>query len=241
MTNETMIITGASKGLGRTLSVEAHAKGYALALIARSEEALLSLIEELSSNNKALLVSTHVCDLTDANAVSSAFSDILTQHSHIKALINNAATWTGGKGVLELTESDIKTSMDLNFFSAFHCITALLKHWEESKQELHIINIGATASLRGGKNTFAFAAAKSSLRILTQSMARELGPEGVHAIHVILDGLINNERTKQINPDIPEEKLMDMSHIAKTLLFLCEQPKSAWTLECDLRPYTETF
>ncbi len=76
---------------------------------------------------------------------------------------------------------------------------------------------------------------------MTQSLARELGPEGIHAVHVILDGLIDNEKLRKKSPDMDPEQLMKMDAISEALLFLMEQDKSAWTLELDLRPYTEKF
>ena len=82
---------------------------------------------------------------------------------------------------------------------------------------------------------------QSSLRILTQSLARELGPKGVHAVHLVLDGLIDNERTRKLNPHAKDENYMKMRAIAKTIYELITQDRSAWTQELDMRPYTEKF
>ncbi|MCB0356402.1 MAG: SDR family oxidoreductase [Bdellovibrionales bacterium] len=236
---KTVIISGASRGLGRNLAVHCSQSGYNLALIARSQEELESLRDELG---KKSAVTIHPCDLTNEGDVSIAFESIRSSHKHIHSLVNCAATWTGGKSVLDLTSEDVERSFQLNFYSAFRCIKETLKIWQEQNcDELHIINAGATASLRGGKNTCAFALAKSSLRILTQSIAREMGPQGVHAVHIILDGLIDNERTRNLNPNVKDENYMKMDAISETILNLLSQDKSAWTLELDLRPYTEKF
>lgn len=236
---QTVIIAGASKGLGRNLAVHCANKSYDLALLARSEAELESLKSEMGDD---VNVTIHPCDLTNQNAVQECFDSIQSSHKSVHALVNCAATWTGGKSVLELSAEEIERSFQLNFYSAFHCIQQALSIWQsQNGKELHIINAGATASLRGGKNTCAFALAKSSLRILTQSIAREMGPQGVHAVHLVLDGLIDNERTRRLNPNAKDENYMQMDALSQTIIHLMNQDKSAWTLELDLRPYTERF
>lgn len=108
-----------------------------------------------------------------------------------------------------------------------------------------IIFTGATASVRGGKDFAAFAAAKHGLRALAQSMARELGPQGIHVAHAIIDGAID---TSFIAQNFPEryalkdrDGILNPEHIAEAYWQLCCQPRSAWTHELDLRPWMETF
>ena len=104
---------------------------------------------------------------------------------------------------------------------------------------------GATASLRGRAGFAAFAGAKHGLRALAQSMARELGPKGIHVAHPIIDGAID---TAFIRDNFPEryamkeqDGIVDPRHIADTYWMLHCQPRSAWTHELDLRPWTETW
>lgn len=106
---------------------------------------------------------------------------------------------------------------------------------------LTIINVGATASTRGGVQTSPFSVAKSALRIYSQSLAKELGPEGVHVAHLIIDGLIDNERTKGLNPNSPPENFINSVSIAKSIIHVVEQDKSCWTFEWDVRPYNEKW
>jgi len=68
-----------------------------------------------------------------------------------------------------------------------------------------------------------------------------MGPEGIHAVHVVLDGLIDNKRTRQLNPKVSDDRYMQMRAISSTLINLLEQDKSAWTLELDMRPFNEPF
>lgn len=108
-----------------------------------------------------------------------------------------------------------------------------------------IIFTGATASLRGGAGFAAFAGAKHALRALAQSMARELGPQGIHVAHVVIDGAID---TQFIAENFPQryalkdkDGILNPEHIAEAYWQLHRQPRSAWTHEMDLRPWMETW
>lgn len=106
-----------------------------------------------------------------------------------------------------------------------------------------IIFTGATASLRGGAGYAAFSGAKAALRMLAQSMARELGPQGVHVAHVVIDGAIDTDFIRQRHPDFDNAKAAELvlspHAIAAQYVMLHNQPKSAWTHELDLRPWRE--
>ncbi|MEL6532840.1 MAG: SDR family NAD(P)-dependent oxidoreductase, partial [Pseudomonadota bacterium] len=99
---------------------------------------------------------------------------------------------------------------------------------------------GATASLRGGARFSAFASAKFALRGLTQSLAREFQPAGVHVSHVILDGIIDTARSRELH-SLDPAKMMRPGDIAEAYWQLAHQPKSTWTHELDLRPASEGF
>ncbi len=103
-----------------------------------------------------------------------------------------------------------------------------------------LIVSGATASLRGGARFSAFASAKFALRGLTQSLAREYQPQGVHVVHVILDGIIDTPKSRALH-GLDPAKMMDPADIADAYWALAQQPRSAWTHELDLRPATEGF
>ena len=108
-----------------------------------------------------------------------------------------------------------------------------------------IIFTGATASLRGSATFAAFAGAKHALRALAQSMARELGPEGIHVAHVVIDGAIDTRFIAENFPERYAKKaeggILDPEAIAETYWRLHTQPKNAWTHELDLRPWNETW
>jgi NAD(P)-dependent dehydrogenase (short-subunit alcohol dehydrogenase family) len=104
-----------------------------------------------------------------------------------------------------------------------------------------IILTGATASLRGSASFSALAVGKFGLRALAQSMARELGPQGIHVAHVVIDGQINTQRIREISPNRKEHTMLSPSAIAEAYWQLHTQDPTAWTLELDLRPSVEQF
>jgi NAD(P)-dependent dehydrogenase (short-subunit alcohol dehydrogenase family) len=108
-----------------------------------------------------------------------------------------------------------------------------------------ILFTGATSSLRGSAGFAAFAGAKHALRALAQSMARELGPQGIHVAHVVIDGAIDTAFIKENFPERyalkEQDGILDPDAIADNYWLLHQQPRSAWTHELDLRPWIEKF
>ena len=130
------------------------------------------------------------------------------------------------------------------------CLSGFLTGCEVAKRMVPrgkgtIIFTGATASLRGSAGFAGFAGAKMALRALAQSMARELGPQGIHVAHPIIDGAIDTEFIRTTFPERYALKdvdgIVNPAHIADMYLMLHKQPRDAWTHELDLRPYIEKF
>ena len=108
-----------------------------------------------------------------------------------------------------------------------------------------VIFTGASASIRGKPGFAHFSAAKAGLRMISESMAREYGPLGIHVAHVVVDGGINGDRLRTGAPQLADERgedgLLDIDAIAETYWHIHRQPRSAWTQEVDLRPFKERF
>lgn len=108
-----------------------------------------------------------------------------------------------------------------------------------------ILFTGATASTRGGAGFSAFAGAKAALRQLAQSLAREIGPKGIHVAHVVIDGMIDGTFARSIAPDIQTlldaDAILKPDEIARNYVWLHNQQRSAWTFELDLRPWKENW
>ena len=114
-----------------------------------------------------------------------------------------------------------------------------------ARQRGTILFTGATAGLRGSANFAAFAGAKHALRALAQSMARELGPKGIHVAHVVVDGAIDTAFIRDTFPERyalkAQDGILNPDHIAENYWHLHTQPRDAWTFELDLRPYMERW
>ena len=156
------------------------------------------------------------CDVRDPEAIETAFDRIRGEAGEVDVLIYNA-----GSGEWNSVEETTIEGM--------------------ARASGSIVVIGATASLRGGANSTAFASAKSAQRSLAQSMARRLGPTGIHVSYVIIDGIIDLERTRAARPDIPDEYYLQPDDIAQSVYDLTCQHRSAWTFELDLRPFGEKW
>ena len=130
------------------------------------------------------------------------------------------------------------------------CFAGFLMGRETAKRMLKrghgtIIFTGATASIRGGSSFAAFAGAKHALRALAQSMARELGPKNIHVAHTIIDGPIDSVFVRENAPNVDElreaDAILNPDHIAENYVMLYKQPRTAWTHELDLRPWSEKW
>lgn len=236
-----VIIAGAGQGTGRTLALMAVRAGYSVAGFSRTKSHLETLEIELGS--EAPRFTGIAVDLQDEAACKAMVDRAVAKYGPVRGLVNCAATWTGGRQVIEAKASDFKQSFEMNFYTAFNVIAPVLAHWDGRGRsgDLAIVSLGATASLRGGKRSALYATAKGSLRTLSQSLAKELGPAGVHVSHVVIDGMIDNPRTRAMNPQMAAERFLSPVAIARTVLQLIEQSRDCWTFECDLRPLTEPW
>jgi NAD(P)-dependent dehydrogenase (short-subunit alcohol dehydrogenase family) len=147
-------------------------------------------------------------------------------------------------GITETTAQVYRKVWEMAAFGGFLMGREVAKHMME-RQSGTIIFTGATASIRGGAGFSAFSGAKAALRMLAQSMARELGPQNIHVAHVVIDGGIDTAFIRGLRPDFDEakaaDKLLSPDAIAAQYVALHKQHRSAWTHEMDLRPWAETF
>lgn len=147
-------------------------------------------------------------------------------------------------GITETTAQVYRKVWEMATFAGFLMGREVAKHMMR-RQRGTIIFTGATASIRGGTGFSAFSGAKAALRMLAQSMARELGPQNIHVAHSIIDGGIDTEFIRGMRPDFDEAKENDLvlspQAIAAQYLAIHKQQRSAWTHELDLRPWGEAW
>nr|MBA2440861.1 SDR family NAD(P)-dependent oxidoreductase [Rubrobacter sp.] len=156
-----------------------------------------------------------------------------------EVFVYNAGAFQMG-GILELTPEQFDDCLRANCSGGFLGAREVLPGMVEMGRGT-IILTGATASLRGGARFAALSTGKFALRALSQSMAREFGPQGVHVAHVVVDGQIDTPRVRGMSPDREESTMLSPGSIAETYWQLHSQDPSAWTLEMDLRPAVESF
>ena len=227
------IVAGAGPGNGAAIGQKFAESGYAVALLARDEGKLQKLTNRITG------ASAYGCDLTDPDSVAATFSRIKQDLGPTSVLIYNAGG--GHWGNIERTGPDeLEQAWRVNAYGCLLSVHQVLPEMLTAGTG-SIVVIGATASLRGGANFTAFASAKGAQRLLTQSMARYLGPKGIHVSYVIIDGVVDLPRTRQRLPDKPDDYFLKPADIAESVLRLTQQKKSAWSFEIDLRPFGESW
>jgi NAD(P)-dependent dehydrogenase (short-subunit alcohol dehydrogenase family) len=229
-------ILGVGPGLGAAVARRFAREGFAVALMARSEESVAGVREEIAGGGKAFPATT---DATDAGSVASAFERVRSELGDPEVFVYNAGAFQMG-GILEIPPEKFDECFKANCAGAFYAAQQVLPAMVETGRGT-ILMTGATASLRGSARFSALAVGKFGLRALAQSMAREFGPRGIHVAHVVIDGQINTPRMREMSPEREEHTMLSPDAIADTYWRLHTQGQTAWTLELDLRPSVESF
>ncbi|WP_254761688.1 SDR family NAD(P)-dependent oxidoreductase [Natrinema marinum] len=230
----TAVIAGVGPGLGASLARKFVAEGCEVGLFARSADYLEELADELGDD--ALAVPT---DITDPEAVAAGFEAVRDAFGPVDILVNHASggSWSGLRDIsLEAFERAVQTSAAGALLCSQEAVGDML-----AGDGGTIVFTGATSAVRGRGGAIGFSAAKFAVRGMAESMARELGPEGIHVAHVVIDGGIETPSVRESRPDRDEAAFLDPDAIADSYWHLVEQDRSAWTLELDLRPYVEEF
>jgi NAD(P)-dependent dehydrogenase (short-subunit alcohol dehydrogenase family) len=220
----TAVVAGVGPGLGAAVARRFAREGCRVALLARTESFLTDLAAELDGEGEGLAVPT---DLTDATAVESAFETVREAFGPTDVLVYNAsgAAW---KGVADIGLDEFDDALAAGPRGAFCCARAAAA--DMTGRGGTMVFTGATTSIRGKENALGFSAAKFGVRGMAQSLARELGPEGVHVAHVVLDGTI---RPPGAEPGDPATSL-DPAAIAATYWDLVEADRSTMPFEIHL-------
>ncbi|HET7325406.1 MAG TPA: SDR family NAD(P)-dependent oxidoreductase [Halococcus sp.] len=228
----TVVIAGVGPGLGASIARKFAEEGCAVGLFARSAEFISDLADELNENGDALAVQT---DITDEEQVAAGFKEVRETFGPVDVLVNHAS---GGawKRLLDLSPEEFEQAIAVGTSGSFLCSQEAVSDMLD-RDGGTVIFTGATSAVRGNEGALAFSAAKFAVRGMAESMARDLGPKGIHVAHVVIDGQI---LTPGVETDTPGEYL-DPDAIAESYWYLVEQNESAWTLELDVRPHTEEF
>ncbi|MBI2361252.1 MAG: SDR family NAD(P)-dependent oxidoreductase [Deltaproteobacteria bacterium] len=234
---EAAIIAGVGPGLGASLARAFAREGFAVGLLSRRAESSAPVAAEIiAGHGRALVVAT---DVTDREQSLTAVEKIRSALGPVTALAYNASGFGRGP-FLELDPGVIRHSFEVGVMGAVHLAQAVIPDMLKAGRGF-ISLTGATASLRGRAGFAPLAIAKSSLRILGQTLAREFHPQGIHVVHVVVDGQIETPRLREREPSRPADTTIPPGAIADAIIHAFKQPKNAWTHELDVRPYLERF
>ena len=227
------VITGVGAGNGASFSRRFAREGYRVVMLARNLTYLETLAKEIPGSVAM------ECDVRDPDAIRDVFARIHEEIGTVDTLIYNAGAgeWAS---IMDTSLEGMESSWATNTLGLVACAQQVIPSMTENG-EGSIMVIGATASLRGGAQSTAFASAKAAQRSVAQSMARDLGPKGIHVGYLIIDGIIDIERTRERFPDRADDFFMQPDAIADSVYALTQQERSAWAFEIDLRPYGEKW
>jgi len=239
MTTQTAVIVGAGSGMGAALARRFLNADMNVVVASRDQEKLDAVAESCIAATGKDGITAIACDARDEKQVADLFARAEKDAGPVTAAVYNAGAWFNA-GIRELPADMYENVWRLGAFAGF-LVGREAARCMVDRGAGSILFTGATASMRGGKGFAAFAGAKFALRALAQSMARELGPEGIHVAHVVIDGRIATPLNRERFGDAPAGTMLDPDDIAEVYYQLHSQPKSAWTFEIDLRPASESF
>ena len=234
-------VIGAGDATGSAVARRFAKEGYTVCAARRNEAALKPLIDQITQEGWRAI--RFGLDARREDQVTSFFDRIESEVGPVEVVVFNV----GGNvrfPVLETTAQKYFKVWEMCAMAGFLVGRAATRVML-SRGRGTLLFTGATASVRGAAGFAAFAGGKAALRALAQSMARELGPKGIHVAHVIIDGLIDTafarEHFAQRVADAGPDGILNPEHIAQAYWWLHQQPRDAWTFELDLRPSVERW
>ncbi len=231
MTGKVCVVTGVGPGTGAGMARRFAEGGYKVAMIARNEDRL----NEIATESDNLFA--YPGSVREEDEVNELIARISKELGPVDVLLHNAVRGTRGT-FLEIDPIDLEKNFKVNVMGYLYLARAVAPHMIEQGWGA-IIATGNTAATRG-KDFFAgFAGTKAAQRILGESMARDLGPKGVHVAYIMIDAAIDVPWTREAFADKPDEFFTKPSAIADTVWHLAHQDKSAWTYDITVRPFGE--
>ncbi len=235
--HQTAVIVGTGFGLGCALARRFARAEMNVALASRNPERIDGIASECCGVSHR--ARAYGCDATDEAAVASLFTRVADDMGEPDLVVYNAGTFVRAS-IVDTTADEFERCWRVGAFGGF------LVGREAARRMLPrgcgtVLFTGATASLRGGALFHNLAVGKFGLRALAQSMARELQPQGIHVAHVVIDGRIRPSTAVEHSAEAPPNDMLEADAIAETYYQIHRQPRNAWTLETDLRPWVEKF
>ena len=227
------LVTGVGPGTGASIARRFAHGGYAVAMLARNRERLGVLEREIANSH------AYPCDVTDEAQLDSTIEAIRSGLGTPSVLIHNAVGGAFGN-FMEIDPEVLNRNFQVNTMALLHLARRLAPAMIEAGQGA-IIASGNTSALRGKANFAGFAPTKAAQRILAESIARELGPKGIHVAYVLIDAVIDLEWTRKRFADAPDDFFIKPAAIANEIWHVAHQDRSAWSFNVEVRPFRETW
>jgi short-subunit dehydrogenase len=229
----TCVVVGVGPGLGAAIARRFAKAQFSIGLVSRSEKSTAPIAKEIAA--LGVEVAEGHADVGNESELNAALAKVTGAIGAPNVLVYNASGFGMGS-LLDVSVAQFESNFRTGCVGAFVASRAVLPTMLE-RGEGTLLFTGATASLRGSARFAPFAAGKFALRALAQSIAREFGPKGIHAAHVIIDGPVESEISRARGATIT----LQPDDVAEAYWHLHVQRPSAWTQELDLRPSAEKF
>jgi NAD(P)-dependent dehydrogenase (short-subunit alcohol dehydrogenase family) len=226
----TALIVGAGPGISASLAHALASAGLKIGLAARGVTKLEALAKETGAK-------TFAVDASDPGDVARLFEEADKQLGEVDVVVYNASARVRGR-VAEIDPEQVRRALEISAFGGFLVVQQAARRMTPRGRGA-ILLTGATASVKGFALSSAFAMGKFALRGLAQSAARELGPHGIHVAHIVIDGGVRS--AARPDPADRPDSTLDPDGVAQSYLDVLRQPRNAWSLEVELRPWVETF
>jgi NADP-dependent 3-hydroxy acid dehydrogenase YdfG len=223
------LITGVGPGTGAAVARRFAEGGYRVAMLARDAARLAALEKEIPDSIAV------PCDVTDAAALEHAVGAL----GQPKVVVHNAVGGAFGT-FMNVDAETLQRNFDTNTMALFH-LARLIAPAMVAAGEGAIIVTGNTSAQRGKANFAGFAPTKAAQRILSESLARDLGPKGVHVAYLIIDAVIDVPWQRQRVPDAKDDFFISPKSIAAEVYHLAHQPRDAWSFLAEVRPFHEPW
>lgn len=223
------LVTGVGPGTGASVARRFAEGGYRVAMLARDADRLAALEAEIPDSIAV------PCDVSDAEALARAVAQVGAP----QVVVHNAVGGAFGT-FMEVTAETLERNFAINTMALFH-LARLTAPAMVTAGEGSIIVTGNTSAQRGRAAFAGFAPTKAAQRILAESLARDLGPKGVHVAYLIIDASIDVPWQRQMRPDAKDDFFCTPASIAAEIWHLAHQPRDAWSFLAEVRPFHEPW
>ncbi|RGP54205.1 SDR family NAD(P)-dependent oxidoreductase [Pseudomonas abyssi] len=223
------LVTGVGPGTGAAVARRFADSGYRVAMLARDAERLAALEKEIP-DSIAL-----PCDVTDLAALEAALAKVGAP----KVVVHNAVGGAFGN-FMDIAPEVLRRNFEINTMALLH-LARLTTPAMVAAGEGALIVTGNTSAQRGKAHFAGFAPSKAAQRILAESMARDLGPKGVHVAYLIIDAVIDVPWQRERMPEAPDDFFIQPRSIADEVFHLAHQARDAWTFLAEIRPFHEPW